>query len=229
MRARPSPDPPALSRDVLQTVLRNDYLPPAPAPGRSDSNPDAPGASGSEPAPEVSEVKMNPFRRFALSGLAAAALAASVPAMGQDSSLGRHRDWYAAAFVEDGTQVCYMVSGPTRSEGDYTRRGKTYIQVTRRGGGGGGDVVSIEAGYPHREGGEVELRIDDGEPWTLFTRGETAWAYSDADDKALVAAMAAGTRMVVKGTSARGTDTVDAYSLLGFTAARRAISEACGP
>ena len=172
---------------------------------------------------------MNPFRRFALPGLAAAALAVSVPAMGQDSSLGRHRDWYAAAFVEEGAQVCYMVSGPTRSEGNYTRRGKTYIQVTRREGAGGADVVSIEAGYPHREGGEVELRVDDGEPWTLFTRGETAWAYSDADDKALVAAMAAGTRMVVKGTSARGTDTVDTYSLLGFTAARRAIGEACGP
>ncbi len=172
---------------------------------------------------------MNPFRRLALPGLAAAALAASAPAMGQDSSLGCHRDWCAAAFVEDGAQVCYMVSFPARSEGNYTRRGKTYIQVTRRGGSGGADVVSIEAGYPHREGGEVELRIDDGEPWTLFTRGETAWAYSDADDKALVAAMAAGTRMVAKGTSARGTDTVDTWSLLGFTAARRAMREACGP
>ena len=170
---------------------------------------------------------MNPFRRLALPGLLAAALAAPLPAAGQDSSLGRFRDWFAATFVEDGVQVCYIVSQPQRSEGNYTRRGSTYVQVTRRGGGA--DVVSVEAGYPHREGGEVELTVDDGEPRSLFTRGETAWTYSEADDRALVAAMAAGSQMAVKGTSARGTDTVDTYSLLGFTAARRAMAEACGP
>ena len=163
----------------------------------------------------------------AVSG-AAAGLALLLPAAvaQEDESLGRFRDWYAATFVEDGARVCYMVSKPTKSEGNYTRRGPVYVQVTRRAGGGSGDVVSIEAGYPYGAGGEVNVSIDD-EGYTLFTDGETAWAYSADDDRALVAAMAGGAEMIVKGPSARGTPTTDTYSLLGFTAARRAMAEKC--
>ena len=44
----------------------------------------------------------------------------------------------------------------------------------------------------------------------------------------MVNAMAKGSKMVVKGTSSRGTPTTDTYSLMGFMAARRAITQACG-
>jgi len=40
--------------------------------------------------------------------------------------------------------------------------------------------------------------------------------------------MRRGGTLVVKGTSSRGTDTTDRYSLMGFTAAHNAISQACG-
>ena len=160
--------------------------------------------------------------------LAAAVLSAALPAWGRDDSLGRFRDWFAATFVEDGARSCYIVSQPAQSEGDYTRRGPAYVQVTRRAGSGAPDVVSIEAGYPHAPGGEVTARIDD-ERFSLFTEGETAWLPDSAGDRALVAAMTRGARMIVEGTSARGTATTDAYSLLGFSAARKAMDEACGP
>lgn len=160
--------------------------------------------------------------------LCAAVLSAALPALGQDDSLGRFRDWFAATFVEDGARSCYVVSRAAQSAGDYTRRGPAYVQVTRRAGSGEPDVVSIEAGYPHAPGGEVTARIDD-ERFSLFTEGETAWLPDSAGDRALVAAMTRGARMVVEGTSARGTATTDAYSLLGFSAARKALDEACGP
>ncbi|MDX1424550.1 MAG: invasion associated locus B family protein, partial [Kiloniellales bacterium] len=47
-------------------------------------------------------------------------------------------------------------------------------------------------------------------------------------DQAIVKAMRAGSSMVVKGTSSRGTVTTDTYSLLGFSKAYAAISKACG-
>ena len=146
----------------------------------------------------------------------------------EDDALGRFRDWYAAAFQEDGQRICYMVAQPTASAGDYGRRGAVYVQVTRRGGDSATDVVSFEAGYPFAAGAKIEVVID-GTSFSLFTEGETAWAYDDAaGDKALIAAMARGTKMVVKGASARGTATTDTFSLMGFTAARRAMGEACG-
>ncbi len=169
---------------------------------------------------------MTARRRTARTGLAALLLLAAPAAAAEDDALGRFRDWYAATFVEDGARICYIVSQPVASEGDYTRRGPTYVQVTRHAGGG--DVVSIEAGYPYEPGSEVEAQIDDGDAHALFTDGETAWAYDDDGDRALVAAMAGGLGLVVRGTSQRGTRTTDRYSLLGFSAARAAAAEACG-
>jgi hypothetical protein len=148
-------------------------------------------------------------------------------AANDDEALGRFRDWYAVAYVEGGKKICYMVTQPTKSEGDYTQRGAVYVQVTRREGDKVPDVVSFEAGYPFKDASEVEVSVD-GKSHTLFTDGQTAWAYDENGDKALAGAMARGSKMVVKGTSARGTPTTDTYSLLGFMAARRAITQACG-
>ncbi|MGH6662046.1 MAG: invasion associated locus B family protein [Rhodospirillales bacterium] len=44
----------------------------------------------------------------------------------------------------------------------------------------------------------------------------------------MVQAMVKGAQMTVKGTSNRGTVTADVYSLNGFTAAYKAIGQACG-
>lgn len=40
--------------------------------------------------------------------------------------------------------------------------------------------------------------------------------------------MKRGERMIVTGTSAKGTDTKDTYSLAGFSSAYKAISAKCG-
>ena len=54
-----------------------------------------------------------------------------------------------------------------------------------------------------------------------------AFAVDTKTDKALVDAMIRGARMVVKGTSSRGTKTTDTYSLKGFSAAFKTIGKAC--
>ncbi|MEE8247875.1 MAG: invasion associated locus B family protein, partial [Alphaproteobacteria bacterium] len=64
--------------------------------------------------------------------------------------------------------------------------------------------------------------------WDLFTNGASAWAPTAVDDKAIVKSMRAGSSMTVKGTSSRGTQTTDTYSLLGFSKALGAITKACG-
>ena len=47
------------------------------------------------------------------------------------------------------------------------------------------------------------------------------------DDKDIVAAMKRGSRMIINGTSFKGTKTKDTYSLSGFTSAYKAISNKC--
>lgn len=143
-----------------------------------------------------------------------------------DEVLGQFKDWFSVAFTEGGQKTCYMVSEPKKSEGDYSQRGAVYVQVTRRKGAPDADVVSFEAGYPFAEGAEVAVKIDN-KSFTLFTHEGAGWAVDAETDKALVAAMRKGKVMMVHGTSARGTDTADRFSLFGFTRAHKAIVDAC--
>ncbi|MBL29514.1 MAG: hypothetical protein CMM50_18440 [Rhodospirillaceae bacterium] len=167
--------------------------------------------------------------------LAAAALSAclSISSAGAQEQrvIGEYRDWVGVTYQEDGKDVCYIYSFPKSEEGDYTRRGPAYVQVTRRVATGAKDVVSFEAGYPYDQDSNVTVSVDGGNRFELFTHPqtpETAWAPDDSTDKALVEAMRKGVKMTVRGRSSRGTDTSDSYSLLGFTDAHQAIAKACG-
>ena len=98
--------------------------------------------------------------------------------------------------------------------------------MTHNPGEGTYNVVSVTAGYDYQSGSETEVDID-GRDFALFTRGGISWAYDARGDTNLVEAMRRGNRMVVRGTSSRGTLTTDTYSLSGFTAAYNAIEKAC--
>ena len=140
--------------------------------------------------------------------------------------LGSHRDWNVYAFTENSAKICYMASEPKKQDGDYTRRGNPAVLVTRRPGPKVVDEVSVQPGYSYQEGSEVEVAVGNRK-FALFTRGEHAWTKSEDADRALIDAMRRGSEMTVRGTSAKGTHSVDTYSLLGSTAAYQAMTDAC--
>ncbi len=141
--------------------------------------------------------------------------------------LGGYRDWEAYRFTESAKTSCYVVSQPKKMEGKYKRRGNVVAFVTHRPAHKERDVVSFVAGYAFKKGSSVEVAID-GRKFSLFTKDDTAWARSEAAERAIVKAMIKGKRMAVRGTSSRGTRTTDTYSLLGFTRAYKKINQACG-
>ena len=168
-------------------------------------------------------------RAFAAVCLALWALASTaMPASAQELEfLGTFRDWHAFKFLENGNPVCYIATRPTREEGNYSRRGDVYLMVTHRPAENSRDVVSVITGYTYEPGSEVRAVIAD-QTFDLFTEDDTAWARDAETDNAIVQAMIRGVSLTVRGRSNRGTDTNDAYSLRGFTAARDEINEACG-
>jgi hypothetical protein len=154
----------------------------------------------------------------------------AVPALAQSTPevIGEYRAWRALSYKEGGSNVCYMLSSPEKwtSEPKNVRRGDINILVTHNQGRGVKDEVSVYTGYAYKKGSEVTLAID-GQDFELFTDGDSAWARDAKTDRKLVQAMVRGNSMVVRGTSSRGTLTIDTYSLSGFTAARNAINKAC--
>ncbi len=141
--------------------------------------------------------------------------------------IGTFDDWSAFLFSEDGNPACYMSSEPTKASGDYKKRGDVFAIVTHRPAEKRVGEVSVIAGYTYKKDSKVVVAIGK-QSFELFTQEDGAWALDAAADKKLIQAMRKGNRMVVKGTSSRGTPTTDTYSLKGFTKAYRAIGKACG-
>lgn len=174
-----------------------------------------------------------PLRKasFLLTALVASLSLSALPTAGAQAQaierLGDFSDWSAFKYEESGNLICFMASEPTKAEGSYSKRGEIHAMVTHRPGESRIDEVSIQAGYPYQETSMVDIQVGTLNE-RLFTQGESAWTVDKDTDKRLVQAMIKGSTMVVQGTSARGTNTKDTYSLSGFTRAYETISEACG-
>jgi hypothetical protein len=99
--------------------------------------------------------------------------------------------------------------------------------------------VQTLVGYPMRattdsffhaaivDGKSYPMKSIPDDPATSITDSEAAWLASMDDESGFVTSLKAGSKLVVKGTSGRGTETTDTYSLAGVTAAMDAIDKAC--
>src|SRR4051812_17167571 len=140
--------------------------------------------------------------------------------------LGSKRDWSVYEVNQGSDRVCYIASEPSKQSGNYAKRGDPAVLVARLPGEPPSEQVSVQPGYPYRKDSLVEVSVE-GQGFRLFTQGEHAWARTSDDDKALIEAMKRGSTMTVKGTSTRGTYSLDTYSLGGFSAAYQAMRDAC--
>ena len=141
--------------------------------------------------------------------------------------LSTHGDWAVYTFTESGNKVCYMASQPKKAEGNYTRRGDIFAFVTHRPGENSTNVFSYITGYTYKQGAPVRLQIGSNR-FELFSQKDMAWARNGETDQKISDAVRRGSTMVVTGTSSRGIDTKDTFSLRGSSAAHDAMSRACG-
>jgi hypothetical protein len=161
----------------------------------------------------------------------AASLAFSPAAQAQESSnrVAAKTDW--SVFVENSPKECWGVVPPKKSvntkDGKPTqvRRSEILLFVTFRPGKPG--EVMFMGGYPFADGSTVELAVNTGAKFNLFTNGEGAWAGSPEDDAKIITALKSGAEVSLAAHSGRGTQTVDTFSLMGFTAAMDEAAKRC--
>ena len=168
------------------------------------------------------------FRHGFLATVAVLTFGFGGASMAQEPQLiGTYGDWAAYSFTEGGNKVCYMVSQPTKAEGNYTKRGDIFALITHRPGQNTKNVFSYITGYTYKDGSEVTARVN-GKTYNLFTQKDMAWTSDQSTDNALAQDIRQGSKLVIKGRSSRGTLTTDTYSLKGSGSAHDAISKACG-
>jgi hypothetical protein len=175
------------------------------------------------------------WRGFAAVAALAALGAATVAAQTVEERVGGHRDWSVYEHGSGAGRVCWVATTPKRwtarrGGSDVTgsvRRGEIYLNVAVRPGQNVRNEVSFIAGYPLRENTAVRVSVG-GDRFEMFSQGETAWLENADSDNEVVAAMKAGIDAQIVGVSARGTQTTDTFSLLGFTAALEDAQKLCG-
>lgn len=142
-------------------------------------------------------------------------------------SLGAFTDWTAFHDGSGKSKNCFVWSKPKTTAPANVSRGDIYVLVTHWPADKTRNVFEVRAGYPYKEGSEVDLSVDGNKPFKLFTKDSTAWAPDSQTDNAIAEALRKGRSMTIAGQSARGTKTMDTYSLSGFSAAMSAIDKEC--
>ena len=172
------------------------------------------------------------MKRFNLMiSLFAATLATCVAAgtAGAQSSgrTGQFEAWGTYVYQQSGKKTCYILAAPIPNSMKPATidHGDNYFLISQKPGENVAFEPQFIAGYNMQENGKVVVTIDS-KPFSMFTRGKSAWLENAAEEPALVAAMKNGKAMSVAAKSGRGNATSYEFSLKGVTKALTQI-QAC--
>ena len=81
-------------------------------------------------------------------------------------------------------------------------------------------------GYALKPGTESTLEVG-GASYAMYTQGDGLWIKNAAEEEKMVEAMRKSSDVVVKGVSAKGTETIDTFSLKGLSQALDQLAKDC--
>jgi invasion protein IalB len=152
---------------------------------------------------------------------------APAPGGGQPTLLGQYADWGAYAAASGG-KVCYALATPssTRTTPPNRPRDPVYLFISTRPAENVHNEVSVIIGYALKPDSEVNVEIGNNK-FVMYTKADGAWISNAAEEARMVETMRKGSDIVVSGTSARGTQSTDRYSLKGLSQALDRIAKDC--
>ena len=142
--------------------------------------------------------------------------------------LGQFGTWGAYTATPNGKKVCFALAKPTTSKTVPPNRPRdpAYAFVSTRPSEKVFNEVSIMIGYTLKPGSESTLEVG-GASYAMYTQGDGLWIKNAAEEERMVEAMRRSADVVVKGVSAKGTVTVDTFSLKGLSQALDRIAQDC--
>ncbi len=146
----------------------------------------------------------------------------------QPTLLGQYGDWGAYTASPGGKKVCFALSKPKSSQTNPAgrKRDPAYVFVSTRPAENVKNEVSIIIGYPFKANSDATAEIGSTK-FAMYTQNDGAWIKNVADENRMIDAMRKGSEMTVKGTSGRGTQSTDQYSLKGLTEALTRAEQEC--
>ena len=155
--------------------------------------------------------------------------AAAAPAGNAEPTLiGQFGTWGAYTATPNGKKVCFALAKPASSKTNPPNRPRdpAYAFVSTRPAEKVTNEVSVMIGYTLKPGSESTMEVG-GASYSMYTQGDGLWIKNAAEEERTVDAMRKAADVTVKGVSAKGTETIDTFSLKGLSQALDRLAQDC--
>ena len=139
--------------------------------------------------------------------------------------IGKYKDWKSMVVMDATGKVCFAQSSPILQAPKSNKR-DAKLFIAFRPNDKIIDEVSVTAGY---EFNSNTVTAQSGKNKFKFDIKEQGFGWI-ADSKVefrMISSMKKGSRIMITGYNQKGSQTIDHYSLLGFTKAYNATKKAC--
>lgn len=187
-------------------------------------------SSAQQTAAPAAKPKPKPAAKPAAPAADAPAKPAVPPPMGgvQPKLLGQYADWGAYTASPGGKKVCFAIAKPSSSDTVPPNRPRNpiFMFISTRPAEKVTNEVSIVIGYPFKPGADATASVGSTS-FQLYTQQDGAWIKNAADEANMVNAMRSGQTAVIKGVSAKGTQSSDTFTLKGLAQALDRAAQEC--
>ena len=140
--------------------------------------------------------------------------------------VGKFKDWEVIKFNNNSEIICYAQTKPVLQSPKSKQR-EARLFVSFRPKDKISDEISITSGYEFNNQNSVLATSGKSKYKFDITQDNFAWIASNKMEKKMIKTMKRGSRIMITGYNKSGSQTIDHYSLLGFTKAYNAAKKSC--
>ena len=140
--------------------------------------------------------------------------------------IGKYKDWESMVIMEDTGKVCFAQSSPILQAPKSNKR-DAKLFIAFRPADQIINEVSVTAGYEFNNSNSVIAQSGKNKFKFDIKQQGFAWIADNKIEFRMIKRMKKGSRIMITGYNQKGSQTIDHYSLLGFTKAYNSIKKAC--
>jgi len=140
--------------------------------------------------------------------------------------MGTHKDWETYVIKSDTGKVCFAQSKPVLQAPKTSER-EARLFISFRPSEKIKDEISITAGYIFNKKNLITAKSGKNKYKFDISTEKFAWMADIKQEKKMIKTMKKGSRIMITGYNQKGSQTIDHYSLLGFTKAYKATRANC--
>jgi invasion protein IalB len=145
---------------------------------------------------------------------------------GNAFEIARVGAWSVLTTGEGRSKTCFVMTQPAERLPKGLTRDPAHVYVTMRQGEASKQEFAVITGYPLKAGAEAQITVG-ATGFSAIGQNTSVWLKNPAEEPRFIGELRRGSTLVVKGTSQRGNDTTDRYTLTGFGAALERAQKEC--